>query len=61
MVSVATIYAMCYSWVGLVSKNYEIERACMELEAEVQDLEHKAKKIKKWYCFVIRIYCHVNN
>jgi len=39
---------MCCSWVGLVSKNYEIERACMELEAEVQELEHKAKKLKKW-------------
>jgi len=36
-----------YSWVGLVSKNYEIERACMELEAEVLVLEHKAKKLKK--------------
>ena len=35
------------SWVGLVSKNYEIERACMELEAEVQELEQKAKKLKK--------------
>jgi pre-mRNA-splicing factor SPF27 len=35
------------SWVGLVSKNYEIERACMELEAEVQELEHKSKKLKK--------------
>jgi len=41
-------YVMCCSWVGLVSKNYEIERACMELEAEVQELEHKAKKLKKW-------------
>jgi len=38
---------LCCSWVGLVSKNYEIERACMELEAEVQELEHKAKKLKK--------------
>jgi len=38
---------VCCSWVGLVSKNYEIERACMELEAEVQELEHKAKKLKK--------------
>jgi len=37
----------CFSWVGLVSKNYEIERACMELEAEVQELEHKSKKLKK--------------
>jgi len=36
-----------FSWVGLVSKNYEIERACMELESDVHDLEHKAKKLKK--------------
>lgn len=33
------------SWVGLVSKNYEIERACMELEREAQDLENQRKKI----------------
>ncbi|CAH1775666.1 unnamed protein product [Owenia fusiformis] len=25
------------SWVGLVSKNYEIERACVELEKEIQE------------------------
>lgn len=36
---------MFYSWVGLVSKNYEIERACMELEREAQDLENQRKKI----------------
>lgn len=35
------------SWVGLVSKNYEIERACMELERETQELEHQHKKMKK--------------
>lgn len=34
-----------YSWVGLVSKNYEIERACMELEREAQDLENQREKI----------------
>lgn len=34
-----------YSWVGLVSKNYEIERACMELERESQDLENQREKI----------------
>ncbi|XP_031571110.1 pre-mRNA-splicing factor SPF27-like [Actinia tenebrosa] len=28
-----------HSWVGLVSKNYEIERACLELEKEVQRLK----------------------
>ncbi|XP_074654182.1 pre-mRNA-splicing factor SPF27-like [Tubulanus polymorphus] len=29
------------SWVGLVSKNYEIERAIAELEKEVYDLEQR--------------------
>ena len=29
------------SWVGLVSKNYEIERACVELEKEVADMEER--------------------
>jgi len=44
------LYAcVCCSWVGLVSKNYEIERACMDLEAEVLELEHKSKKLKKWH------------
>ena len=38
---------VCFSWVGLVSKNYEIERACLELEKETQDLEHQHKKLKK--------------
>ncbi|GIY23006.1 pre-mRNA-splicing factor SPF27 [Caerostris extrusa] len=32
------------SWVGLVSKNYEIERACAELEKDVTILEQKLKK-----------------
>lgn len=29
------------SWVGLVSKNYEIERACAEIEKEIADEEQK--------------------
>lgn len=32
------------SWVGLVSKNYEIERACAELEKEVSEEEEKKQK-----------------
>ncbi|XP_054716541.1 pre-mRNA-splicing factor SPF27-like [Uloborus diversus] len=32
------------SWVGLVSKNYEIERACAELEKEISVLEQKCAK-----------------
>lgn len=35
-----------YSWVGLVSKNYEIERACVELEKEVTSIEQKKAKVK---------------
>lgn len=37
------------SWVGLVSKNYEIERACVELEKELAELEskHRQKKSKR--------------
>merc|ERR1719492_108406 len=31
------------SWVGLVSKNYEIERACGELEAEIERLRKEAE------------------
>ncbi|CAG2214155.1 BCAS2 [Mytilus edulis] len=35
------------SWVGLVSKNYEIERACVEIEREIEEMEQKrAKKAK---------------
>jgi pre-mRNA-splicing factor SPF27 len=30
------------SWVGLVSKNYEIERACIEMEARVQEYQRLA-------------------
>ncbi|KAK3580907.1 hypothetical protein CHS0354_008197 [Potamilus streckersoni] len=30
-------------WVGLVSKNYEIERACVELERELAEYEQKNK------------------
>jgi hypothetical protein len=38
---------MFYSWVGLVSKNYEIERACVEIEREIEEMEQKrAKKVK---------------
>ena len=29
------------SWVGLVSKNYEIERACVELEQDLYDIQKK--------------------
>ena len=32
------------SWVGLVSKNYEIERACAEIEKEINDEEQKQSK-----------------
>lgn len=28
-----------FSWVGFVSKNYEIERVCVELEKEVISIE----------------------
>lgn len=35
------------SWVGLVSKNYEIERACVELEKELGELESKRQKKSK--------------
>ena len=40
-----------YSWVGLVSKNYEIERACVELEKELAELEskHRQKKVSHSY------------
>ncbi|XP_067140150.1 pre-mRNA-splicing factor SPF27 [Centruroides vittatus] len=34
------------SWVGLVSKNYEIERACAELEEEVATVEQEIQKSK---------------
>jgi hypothetical protein len=29
---------MFYSWVGLVSKDYEIERACVEIEREIEEM-----------------------
>ncbi|XP_044178199.1 pre-mRNA-splicing factor SPF27-like [Acropora millepora] len=32
------------SWVGLVSKNYEIERACAELEAEMERLKQQQQQ-----------------
>ena len=31
-----------FSWVGLVTKNYEIERACAELEAELERLKQES-------------------
>ncbi|XP_078615188.1 pre-mRNA-splicing factor SPF27-like [Branchiostoma floridae x Branchiostoma japonicum] len=33
------------SWVGLVSKNYEIERACLELEAEITQLRGQDQRV----------------
>ena len=33
-----------FSWVGLVGKNYEIERACVELEQDIADLERRKKQ-----------------
>jgi hypothetical protein len=41
-----TITIFHCSWVGLVSKNYEIERACVELEKEVTTLDQKKAKVK---------------
>ena len=40
-------FCIICSWVGLVSKNYEIERACVELEKELTELEtkHRQKKV----------------
>ncbi|XP_064459553.1 pre-mRNA-splicing factor SPF27-like [Ornithodoros turicata] len=35
------------NWVGLVSKNYEIERACVELEKEIASLEAEYDQTKK--------------
>ncbi|KAK2148718.1 hypothetical protein LSH36_486g03016 [Paralvinella palmiformis] len=35
------------SWVGLVSKNYEIERACVDLENEIEMLQQKKKQRAK--------------
>ncbi|XP_067685525.1 pre-mRNA-splicing factor SPF27-like [Haliotis asinina] len=32
------------SWVGLVSKNYEIERACAEVEKEIQEIQQRQGK-----------------
>lgn len=40
------------SWVGLVSKNYEIERACAELEAEVERLrqqQQQEQQQERWW------------
>lgn len=35
------------NWVGLVSKNYEIERACVELEADIQQFEQQRKRLRR--------------
>ncbi|CAM1323288.1 BCAS2 (predicted) [Pycnogonum litorale] len=35
------------SWVGLVSKNYEIERACVELEMEINNEQQNDSKRQK--------------
>jgi pre-mRNA-splicing factor SPF27 len=35
------------SWVGLVSKNYEIERACVELEKEVAEMEEQNARMDR--------------
>lgn len=32
------------SWVGLVSKNYEIERACVDLENELEEMKQRTRK-----------------
>ncbi len=37
-----------FSWIGLVSKNYEIERACLSLEAEVELLKREKETRQKW-------------
>ncbi|XP_052214234.1 pre-mRNA-splicing factor SPF27-like isoform X2 [Dreissena polymorpha] len=34
------------SWVGLVSKNYEIERACVEMEKELTEMEKHKKGLR---------------
>ncbi|XP_013786633.2 pre-mRNA-splicing factor SPF27-like, partial [Limulus polyphemus] len=34
------------SWVGLVSKNYEIERACAELEKEIDSMKKSNKAVE---------------
>ncbi|XP_054764642.2 pre-mRNA-splicing factor SPF27-like [Lytechinus pictus] len=34
------------SWAGLVSKNYEIERACLELEYDTNNLKHQVDSLK---------------
>ncbi|KAK2191398.1 hypothetical protein NP493_53g08080 [Ridgeia piscesae] len=35
------------NWVSLVSKNYEIERACVELENELDEMQRQPKKKRK--------------
>ena len=43
----ATKVNIYFSWVGLVSKNYEIERACVELEQDVQQFERQRKRLRR--------------
>lgn len=38
-----SICFVCFRWVGLVGKNYEIECAIAELEKEVQHLRQQSK------------------
>jgi pre-mRNA-splicing factor SPF27 len=35
------------NWVGLVSKNYEIEQACVQLEQEISMLENHSKQARR--------------
>jgi len=35
------------SWIGFVSKNYEIERACADVEGEVENLKAEMRKLKE--------------
>lgn len=36
------IHSLEQSWVALISKNYEIEKACGQLQAQIEQLEKKA-------------------
>lgn len=36
------MFILVTSWNGLVSKNYEIERACADLEAEIENIKMAA-------------------
>ena len=52
------MYNLCfiYSWVGLVSKNYEIERACVELEKIIGEYEKKNSKVN-WFQIHSKMLC----